>query len=431
MLPPDKGSTGHVTIGVPVYQGERWLEETLRSIQQQTHRDFDVLMSIDGPDPVCEAICERFVNDSRFRLVVQPRRLGWTGNVNWLMKQASGDYWYFHQQDDLTAENYLEALLDHARRNPAAALVCCELVPFGRIEGRFPQPASVMGPSPFVRLMTFLNGQFAAFAFRGLTRVDAVRRAGDVPSNEFVSFGGDICWVAAVALTGEVHHLPLPLYRKRYHDRNTESSFWAMPREARLEAWAVHCAQMLEPALRVEGTVEQARLLWLAAVERLTSSRSASGYLPVADLSHAERRSLLDRFMRCAASMTTHDVPVTLDAGWPEIRAFTEGYWRIPTKSRVDIVAFGPSPVRSGEPFQSQPDGNSALWVRTAQRPAPNWALRLGGTVLDTVMSNSILTGTVPPHLTRGAGDLELVVVGPDGEPRSEPVLFRVLEQAR
>ena len=72
----------HVTIGVPVYRGERWLEETLHSVQQQSHRDLDVIMSIDGPDPVCEAICERFLTDSRFRLVVQPVRLGWNGNVS-------------------------------------------------------------------------------------------------------------------------------------------------------------------------------------------------------------------------------------------------------------------------------------------------------------------------------------------------------------
>lgn len=421
----------HVTIGVPVYRGERWLEETLRSIQNQSHRDFDVIMSIDGPDPVCEAICERFLTDSRFRLVVQPERLGWNGNINWLMKQVTGEYWYFHQQDDLTAENYLEVLLDHAWKNPAAALVCCELVPFGRIEGCLEQPASVLGASPYMRLMTFLHEQFPAFAFRGLTRVDAVRRAGDILSNEFVSFGGDICWIAAVALSGEIHHLPLPLYRKRYHDRNAESAFWAMPRETRLEAWSVHCAQMLEPALRVDGTVEESRLLWLAAVERLTSPRSAGGFLPVAELSQAERRQLFNRFMRRAESMTAHNIPVLLDATWLEIEAFTEGYWRIPTTSKVEIVAFGPSPVRSGEPFEVQPEGSSALWARTSKRPGPDWALRLGGTVLDTVICNILLTSTVPAGLTREAADLELVLVGPDGEPRSDPVTFRVFDSDR
>lgn len=419
----------HVTIGVPVYRGERWLEETLHSVQQQSHRDLDVIMSIDGPDPVCEAICERFLTDSRFRLVVQPVRLGWNGNVSWLMKQVSGDYWYFHQQDDLTAVNYVEALLDHARKNPGAALVCCELVPFGRIEGRFEQPASVLGASAFMRLMTFLHEQFPAFAFRGLTRAHAVRRAGDIPSNEFTSFGADICWLAAVALSGEIHHLPLPLYRKRYHDRNTESDFWALPRETRLKAWSVHCVQMLEPALRIEGRAEESRLLWLAAVGRLTSPRSAGGFLPVAELSQAERRQLFDRFMRGAKSMTAHNIPVLLDATWPEIEAFTESYWRILMTTKVEIVAFGPSPVRSGEPFEVQPDGSSALWVRTSKRPGPNWALRLGGTVLDTVIRNTLLTSRVPAGLTKEAADLELVLVGPDDEPRSERATFRVVDR--
>jgi hypothetical protein len=344
------------------------------------------------------------------------------------MRQVTGDYWYFHQQDDLTAETYLEALLDHAREHPAAALVCCELVPFGRIEGRLAQPASVVGASPFMRLMTFLHEQYPAFALRGLTRAEAMRRAGDIPSNEFVSFGGDICWVAAVALSGEIHHLPLPLYRKRYHDRNTESAFWTMPRKARLEAWSVHCAQMLGPALRAEGTVEESRLLWLAAVERLTSPRSAGGFLPVADLSDAERRQLFDHFMRYAEGTTTQDIPVLLDASWSEIKAFTEGFWQVSPRAKVEIAAFGPNPVRRGEPFGPQSDGSSALWVQVSTRPAPNWTLRLGGAVLDTVIRNTVLTGKVPSTLTSNSADLELVVVGPNGEPRSEPVTFRVLD---
>src|SRR5688572_16889427 len=107
-----------VTIGVPVYHGDAFLEEALRSIQGQTYRNLEVLISLDGPDAACEQIVARFLADSRFRLVVQPERLGWFGNLNWLMANASGGYWVYHGQDDLTSENYIEALVEHAGRHP-------------------------------------------------------------------------------------------------------------------------------------------------------------------------------------------------------------------------------------------------------------------------------------------------------------------------
>lgn len=84
--------SSHVTIGVPVYRGELFIEEALRSIQRQTHREIDVVISLDGPDPVSEELCAPFLRDSRFRLVVQPKRLGWVGHINWLMGQATGGF---------------------------------------------------------------------------------------------------------------------------------------------------------------------------------------------------------------------------------------------------------------------------------------------------------------------------------------------------
>src|SRR5205814_8904350 len=110
-----------VTIGVPVC-GDAFLEEALRSIQAQTYPNLQVRIGLDGPDAACERIVSRFLTDSRFQLVVQPKRLGWFGNLNWLMAHASGDFWTYHGQDDVTSANYVEALVAHARMHPEAAL---------------------------------------------------------------------------------------------------------------------------------------------------------------------------------------------------------------------------------------------------------------------------------------------------------------------
>src|SRR5215813_12101835 len=125
-----------VTFGVPVYRGELFLEETLQSIQQQTHRDFEVIISLDGPQPAAEALCQPFLRDSRFRLVTQPERLGWVGNLNWLMAQVATPYWCYQQQDDLLDPRYLEILVDYARHAPEAAVVYCDMEAFGALSGK-------------------------------------------------------------------------------------------------------------------------------------------------------------------------------------------------------------------------------------------------------------------------------------------------------
>src|SRR5215211_7387303 len=120
-------STETVTIGVPVYRGELFIEETLRSIQMQTHQDIEVIISLDGPQPEAEELCEPFLKDPRFRLSIQPKRLGWVGNINWLMSQVETPYWCYHQQDDLIDARYIEVLVDYARQTPQTGKVLIRL----------------------------------------------------------------------------------------------------------------------------------------------------------------------------------------------------------------------------------------------------------------------------------------------------------------
>ena len=132
---------GSVTIGLPVWRGEAFLEEALRSAQAQTYSNFVVHISLDGPDPACEEICRPYLRDPRFRMAVQPERLGWVGNVNWLMAHVDTEFWTYHQQDDILDARYLEVLVDYARRTPEAALVYADIEAFGTYAATFTAPS--------------------------------------------------------------------------------------------------------------------------------------------------------------------------------------------------------------------------------------------------------------------------------------------------
>ena len=67
-----------VTIGVPVYNGAAFVEETLSSIQNQSYHNITVLISVDSSTDESAAICKRFLCDKRFQVFQQPQRLGMT-----------------------------------------------------------------------------------------------------------------------------------------------------------------------------------------------------------------------------------------------------------------------------------------------------------------------------------------------------------------
>jgi glycosyltransferase involved in cell wall biosynthesis len=319
----------YVTIAVPVYNGEAFIEEALRSIQQQTHRNIQVIISFDGPQSTSEQLCQRFLEDSRFRIVVQPERLGWVGHINWLMAQVDTPFWYLNAQDDLVDPRYVETLLAHAQNMPEAAVVYSDLVAFGLANETMTQ-SSVTG-SAFARQLALLHEHHAAVAFRGLTRVEALHHAGPIRANEIESFSTDTTWMAAMARWGELQRVPTALYHKRYHSSNEHAKWLTWPAEKIAKAWMVHCVNMLEQAMLVEASIQERRLLWLACVGRLVSWRF--DYVASANFSLTERASLLDSFLDYLPTVSYMDIPVWLEECWTHIRQWTRRFYLPVTKT--------------------------------------------------------------------------------------------------
>lgn len=314
-----------VTIGVPVYHGELFLEESLDSVQKQSYSELEVIMSVDGPDPACEEICRKFLADSRFRLVVQPRRLGWMEHTNWLMSEVETEFWHLQEQDDLIEPTFLEALMEHAVCNKTAAAVFADVLAFGIWDSNITM-SSVVG-SPVTRELKLIHDHFQGVAPLGLIRTEALQMSGGLQGNEFENFAADTVLMAGLARWGELHRVPLELYRKRIHAESTHATWWEWPLERRSQAWQAHCLDMLEQALQIDATPQDYRLLWAALLERLVSRKTAAFFLPIAELTATDRANMLTSFLERARSSSI-DIPRLLDADWDEIDVWTRGfYW--------------------------------------------------------------------------------------------------------
>ena len=100
-----------ISVIVPVYNVEEYLEECLESIKRQTYTDIEVILvndgSIDRSKEICERYCEK---DSRFKLLNQENK-GLSGARNRGMLESKGEFISFVDSDDVLKEDMLEQLM--------------------------------------------------------------------------------------------------------------------------------------------------------------------------------------------------------------------------------------------------------------------------------------------------------------------------------
>src|SRR3954468_17292479 len=101
-----------ISVVVPIYNVEPYLEECLDSIARQTYRDLEVVMVDDGSKDNSPEIAKRWAStDERFRLGTQPNA-GPAGPRNNGIKPAGGELLAFVDSDDYLAPNAYQLLVE-------------------------------------------------------------------------------------------------------------------------------------------------------------------------------------------------------------------------------------------------------------------------------------------------------------------------------
>lgn len=113
---------------LPAWKASAFIVATLDALAAQTYENLEILVSDDASPDDTATICERAAaGDARFRVIRQPRNLGWTGNVNALLREARGDYLVFAFHDDLPEPSYIERCVAALEANPRAILAFTDI----------------------------------------------------------------------------------------------------------------------------------------------------------------------------------------------------------------------------------------------------------------------------------------------------------------
>lgn len=116
--------TGLVSIIVPIYKVESYLQQCLDSISSQTYRNFEAILVDDGSPDQCGVICDAYAEkDSRF-CVIHQKNAGVSAARNIGIDQCHGEYIMFVDGDDYISTTMCKRLVTALEMSQADIAIC-------------------------------------------------------------------------------------------------------------------------------------------------------------------------------------------------------------------------------------------------------------------------------------------------------------------
>jgi len=231
-----------LTIGLPVYNGDRYLEGSVASILESTFEDFELLIVDNASSDRTETICHELSrSDSRVRHVRHNENIGVAPNHNFAVQAARGELFRWAADDDLIRPTGLErcvALLDEVGPDAVVAFPQTEIIDERGHHLRYwAEQGAVSEATPDGRLRALLehpsghlHGGFLP-PFYGVVRTSALR------STRLLRyfFPADLVLVVELALRGKLVEVPEPLYLRRQHA--AQSGGWSTSTDLERSLW--------------------------------------------------------------------------------------------------------------------------------------------------------------------------------------------------
>ena len=277
-----------VSLGVPVFNGERHLGASIAALRAQTFGDLEIIISDNGSTDATEAICrDAAAADDRIRYVRHDVNRGAAFNYNYVFFASRGTYFAWTAHDDLRHPRNVERCLAEFQSAPGSVVVSATQALFiddmGAVIRHDTDHNVYEGDRPHRRLGSMLATVNRVNNLFGLIRADVLERTGLIGPFE----AADYVLLAELALHGEVRVVPEQLFSRRLHDGASRA---AQVSRADVAHWFDVSAKapVLSPRQRLMieyfRAVDRARL---PPGERLV----ASAMIPM----HMEARSLRNR----------------------------------------------------------------------------------------------------------------------------------------
>jgi glycosyltransferase involved in cell wall biosynthesis len=205
-----------LSIGLPVYNGENYLAESIESLLGQTYRDFELIISDNASTDRTADICREYAaRDDRIRYVRQPRNIGAAPNHNFVVQQARGELFKWAAHDDLFGPELLRLCVDELDHHPKAVLAHAYMAivdESGEVIETYDYTLATDSPHAPQRFRSLLLTE-GGDDFYGVIRTDVMRRI--AAHDSYHNAGRKL--VAELALHGPFRQVPEVLFFRREH----------------------------------------------------------------------------------------------------------------------------------------------------------------------------------------------------------------------
>lgn len=236
-LPQGTGSQGKaplVSIGLPVYNGQKYLEGCISNLLEQTWVDFELIISDNASTDGTAAICAQFAaRDPRVRYHRHDFNRGASWNFNKALSLARGRFFRWAAYDDLISPEYVEVCVNRLEADQDIIL-CYGLTVIIDADGAQGEikhdRIGITHPQPSARFKEYLNKVGLTNAIYGLMRIEVLRATSHLPPYP----GSDMVLLGELALHGRFREDPSITFFRRIHPLASQP---ANPSLSQLMAW--------------------------------------------------------------------------------------------------------------------------------------------------------------------------------------------------
>jgi glycosyltransferase involved in cell wall biosynthesis len=211
-------SRPRVSIGMPVYNRDKYVGVSIEAHLGQTYTDFELILtdncSTDRSEEICRSYAEK---DPRVKYHRNPRNLGAAGNYRRCWELSTGEYFRWNPSDDFISPNLLERAVDILDHDPSVfvAYPRTKLVDAdGNFLRDFDENLNLMDERPSERWKGVQRNIRLGNLHYGLCHADKLRKTGLLRNYS----GGDFPLIAEMALYGKFFEIEDAFFYRRMHE---------------------------------------------------------------------------------------------------------------------------------------------------------------------------------------------------------------------
>lgn len=211
-----------VSIGLPVYNGERYLREAIESILSQTFSDFELIISDNASTDATSQICQEYASrDPRIRYSRNVVNVGAAANYNRAFALSQGEYFKWAAHDDVCAPEFLARCVAVLDQNPSVVICYPRTIVINEHGAAIDTPEEegfhLIATQPSARFLDCLKATWVFHPVFGLIRRQALAATPLIANY----VGSDLVLLASLALAGQIYEHPDPLFFRREHPQRS------------------------------------------------------------------------------------------------------------------------------------------------------------------------------------------------------------------